>query len=121
MEKVTQEFYCNKCQGYFRCRLNMAINIRVVVVCPNCGRKHERGIKNGQIVEFSKTGEYVEEICPPKSAYSKESLAAKMVPNAREGVVIETVEDLRAEDQLQNPNGRAMLKELWLEIHGGGE
>ena len=77
-EKVTQEFYCNGCDGYFRVRLNIALDRNVVVVCPNCGHRHARGIKKGVIIEAYGKGDNDEEIWPPRSAYSKESLALKM-------------------------------------------
>lgn len=122
MDKITQEFYCNDCDGYFRVKLNMALNRRVEIVCPNCKHHHPRGIKDGRIVEaYSPRDASTEEICPPKSAYSKESIAIKMMKNARDGVVIACKEDLRKEGSTRNPQTDAMLRELWLEFHGGGE
>ena len=39
-DRILQEFYCNDCDGFFLANLCIALNVRVEVVCPNCGRKH---------------------------------------------------------------------------------
>jgi RNase P subunit RPR2 len=115
-DKVWQEFYCNDCPdggNYILVRLNLALkNYTVVVVCPMCGAKHHRTINEGRIVDDSKSGSVIEEICPPKSACSKESRTAKMFANARHGVVVEE-DDAKAIT-------RAMLRERWIELYGGG-
>ena len=113
-EKIWQEFYCNDCAGYFRVKLNVALNIRVEMVCPNCGRKHPRSIKNGLIVEAGHDA-ICEEILVPKSAYSKESLHAKMKGHERDGVMIEKEGDLNK----RHPATDAILRERWLELYGG--
>lgn len=113
-ERIWQEFYCNDCDGYFRVKLNVAINMRVEMVCPNCGRKHPRSIRDGRIVEAGHEA-VKEEILVPKSAYSKESLHSKMIKNARDGEVFKGEDDLNK----RNPIADAMIKELWFEFHGG--
>jgi hypothetical protein len=88
--------------------------MRVVMVCPNCGRKHPRSIKNGQIIEYG-SEPFKEEILVPKSAYSKESLLSKMKRGERDGVII----GKDAELNLKNPAAEAILRERWLESYGG--
>ena len=119
--KIWQEFYCGECQGYFRVKLNIALNIGVEMVCPKCGHKHHRYIKNGVIYENGRdTNTPKEEICPPLSAYSKEPLTEKMAAatakwNARrDGVKIEGEGDLNR----RNPIADDMIKERWFELYG---
>ncbi len=114
-EKIWQEFYCNDCDHYMRVKLNMALNISVKVVCPNCQRKHPRSIKNGIIVDDG-CGSNGEEILVPKSACSKESLHAKMRKNARDGLMISKEGDLNQ----RHPSSDAIIKERWFELYGGG-
>lgn len=113
-DKAWQEFYCHRCPGgtYIRVKLNMALNYSVAVVCPMCGAKHERTIENGVLFDRSKAGNYKEEICPPKSACSKEPYTNKIKKDARNGAVIEKPEDLVRDH---------IMRELWLEYHGGGQ
>lgn len=116
--KVWQEFYCGECQGYFRVRLNMALNMGVEMVCPKCKHKHHRYIKDGVIYEHGRESNSArEEICPPLSAYSKEPLTARMRDKkyARDGVKIESEKDLNE----RNPAADAMIKERWFELYGG--
>jgi len=112
--KVWQEFYCNDCPdgGYFRVKLNMAINARVEMCCPNCGRKHPRVIKDGVIYENADLGAnaWKEEIVVPKSAWSKESRHNGMMIGARDGKVFNFATDYK---------GDPLLKERWLELYGG--
>jgi hypothetical protein len=62
-----------------RVKLNMALNMEVEVVCPKCGHKHRRVIKDGQIFENGRYASSIkEEICPPPSAYSKEPWTTAM-------------------------------------------
>ena len=109
--KLWQEFFCNDCDGHFRVKLNMALNIRVEMVCPNCGRKHPRALKDGRIIESHGDGSssYVEEIIVPKSAYSKEPFTSKIKPNARDGAVIDSAEHIRD----------VTMWQMWLEHFGG--
>ena len=112
--KVFQEFYCGECRGYILVKLNMSLNHVVEVVCPNCDHHHLRNIKDGQIFEQGRgTGAYKEEICPPKSAYSKESRVN--TPPRRDGVKIEKPEDVNQ----RHPAAASMLNERWFEIYGG--
>jgi len=117
--RVWQEFYCNDCDGYIRIKLNMSLNFEIEVVCPECGRKHPRVIKDGQIFEKgSRFAEYREEICPPKSAYHKEPWTKKMQKvsgygGRRDGVVIN-------KSDIPKDNGaQFFLDSLWQERHGG--
>lgn len=139
--KVWQEFHCNDCNGYWRVKINMALNMRCLMVCPNCGRKHPRYIKDGKIVEnASMPNAYEEEIYAPKSAYSKESYHQKMIAGARSGVVIQADEDLKkspfpegttvievseespVDERTEAQKWRdAMMRERWLEIYGGNQ
>jgi hypothetical protein len=111
--KIWQEFYCNDCPdgNYIMVRLNMGLNHSVEVVCPECGAKHHRTIKNGQLFD-GKNGTVVEQICPPKSACSKESRTAKMFKNARDGVLVEESDA----DKIR----RDMMRERWIELYGNG-
>jgi hypothetical protein len=108
MATVTQEFYCNDCDGYFRVPLNMALNIDVLMTCPNCGRKHERSIEKGVLFERWGSGDrkYVEEIAVPKTAYSKKPIHKLSRQHMRGGVVI------------ADPS-RDLIEDRWREIYGG--
>lgn len=88
------EFNCNDCGGYFTVNLNLGINGDFLIECPNCGRKHPRRIKNGEVksplndriymdgvgnrITRSNTENVGELIQVPKSAYSKESRLKKI-------------------------------------------
>jgi hypothetical protein len=120
-EKCWQEFYCHRCKDggtYIMVKLNMSLNYTAVIVCPMCSAQHERTIENGKIFDRGKRGSYREEICPPKSACSKEPRTKKMQEtkkrnNAvalREGEVIKTSDDLVRD---------SFMRELWLDYHGG--
>jgi len=111
--KVWQEFYCHRCPSgtYIMVKLNYALNYSVVVVCPMCGAKHERTIENGVLYDRCKTGNYKEEICPPKSACSKVSRHKKIKAGARHGEVVKSADDLRDNT----------MRELWISRFGGNE
>lgn len=112
-DKVWQEFYCHRCKDggtYIMVKINMAINYSVAVVCPMCGSKHERTITDGQIFDGSKSGNYKEEVCPPKSACSKEPRHSKIKRGARDGAVVKNEEDLMRD---------SYMRQLWIEYHGG--
>ena len=113
-EKVWQQFYCNDCDGYLRFKLNMALNMRVEVVCPNCGRKHPRSIKNGRIIEAG-YDPIKEEILVPMSAYSKKPLHVRMRGYERDGVLIEKESDINKD----HPAAECILRERWFELYGG--
>jgi len=79
MSRVTQEFYCGECQGYFLIRLNMVLNFEAFIRCPNCGHEHRRVVMNGEIYEQGRYKVDVKEtIRTTKSQYSKEPFTKKM-------------------------------------------
>jgi hypothetical protein len=90
---------------------------RVVwVECPMCGHRHQRCIKDGRIQEDGRfaNGNPVEDVCPPKSACSKEPITKKLekAKSTRDGVVIESSEDLVRDNY---------FRERWIEIYGDGQ
>jgi len=94
--KVWQEFYCNDCDGYIRLKLNVEICRPVRICCPNpsCARHkdgHPRVIQGGMIIsDHGGGGKESEEIMPPLSAYSKESInAPKNIKHTRVGVKLD--------------------------------
>ena len=113
--KVFQEFYCGECQTFIRMRLNMDYDRIVEVVCPMCGHRHKRCIVKGQIVENGREhGTAREDICPPKSACSKEPITRQMKTGKgfsarRDGAVVESVDDLTQD---------TFMRERWLETYG---
>ena len=75
-EDPLQEFYCTKsgggCGGYIMFPLNNQVNGVVEVVCPNCGHKHQRTVKNGVLGDDGRfDSNPIQQICPPKPAWSK--------------------------------------------------
>lgn len=125
--KIWQEFYCNDCDGYIRIKLNVEINRSVTICCPNpkCARHkdgHPRQIKNGEIVgdAYEKNAE---EIMPPISAYSKESI---VVPKHARAATKLTPEQLPKEEgppkelvsSGRSPEADAIIRESWFERFG---
>lgn len=111
-EKVFQEWYCGECKTYIRFRLNMEWDRVVWVECPMCGHKHQRYIKEGRIVVDGRLeGSPKEDICPPKSACSKEPITKKLdeIKYTRDSVVIKSSEDLIRDNY---------FRERWIEIGG---
>jgi hypothetical protein len=112
MPHVSQVFYCNDCPdggGYILARINIEINRHVDIVCPKCGRKHPRTIKNGLIYEWADIGnnrdyKNPEEIHLPRSAWHKENPTSKIAMHARDGIPVKAENDF--------------LKELWFELYG---
>jgi hypothetical protein len=114
-ERIFQEWYCTKsgggCGGYIVCKINIAINGIVEMVCPNCGHKHQRVIEDGIIKEQGRhSGKPTQEICPTKAAWSKKARLVSMQKNAgthneRDGVVPKSDNDF--------------LQESWREKFGG--
>lgn len=87
MPRVSQEFYCNECDGYFIVRLNTKLNHEAVIRCPNCGHEHRRCVKNGEIYEQGRfSSDHKETILPTKTSYSKKPFTEEMRKNARDGV-----------------------------------
>lgn len=79
MSRVTQEFYCGECQGYFLVRLNMALNFEALIKCPKCGHEHRRCINNGEICEQGRHHTDVREtIHTTMATYSKEPFTDRM-------------------------------------------
>ena len=116
--RVWQEFYCNDCDGYVRFKVNAALkDHRVVVVCPNCNRKHPRLVIDGRVYDKSSGmgARDEEEVCPPKSAYSKEPWTKAMLKGKyrRDGSVIKNDSDLRKEIP-----SRVLVRSLWSDFFG---
>lgn len=79
MSRMSQEFYCGECSGYFSIRLNMSLNHEVLIVCPNCKHEHRRRITDGQIFELGRhTTSVVEKILTSMANYSKSPITQKM-------------------------------------------
>lgn len=79
MSRISQEFYCSECRGYFLVRLNIHLNHEAEIVCPNCSHEHRRCIVDGQIFEQGRhSTDSKEKIRPTKASYSKEPLTTKM-------------------------------------------
>jgi hypothetical protein len=120
VSRIWQEFYCGECKGYIRVKLNIDLNIGVEVVCPECGHKHHRVVKDGQIFERGREScKATEEICPPKSAYQKEPWTTAMKElhlknswSRRDGVPI-VREDVPADSPY------SFIRESWLEKYAG--
>lgn len=114
--KVFQEWYCGNCETYIRFRLNMEWDRTVWVECPMCHHKHQRYIKDGVIKDDGRfaNGDPKEDICPPKSACSKEPITKKLEQSkyTRDGVVIKSDHDLARD---------AYMRERWIEIYGRAE
>lgn len=113
-DKVFQEWWCGNCSTYIRFRLSMDWNRTVFVECPMCKHQHQRFIKDGVIQDDGRyaNGTPVEEICPPKSACSKEPITKKLgiaKYGTRDGVVIKSSEDLIRDNY---------FRERWIEIAG---
>jgi len=91
MSRVSQEFYCSECKGYFLVRLNTGLNQEVEIVCPNCGHEHRRCIVEGQIFEYGRfKTDSKEKIRPTKASFSTEPLTVKMKQTsyARDGAIL---------------------------------
>lgn len=115
-EKIFQEWWCGNCSTYIRFRLSMDWNRVVWVECPMCHHKHQRCIKDGVIQEDGRYsgGDPVEDICPPKSACSKDPITKKFSnktewSDKRDGIVIKSSDDLIRDNY---------FRERWLEIGG---
>lgn len=115
-DKVFQEWYCGNCSTYIRFRLNMEWDRVVWVECPMCKHRHQRFIKDGVIQDDGRyaNGAPLEDICPLKSACSKEPITKKMqeVKYARDGVVIKSEKDLVRDN---------FFRERWIEIAARAE
>ena len=91
-DKVTQEFYCGECNGFIWLSVNKHLNHEFWFCCPNCGHKHRRVMRDGEIIEKGRFGsEPVEELIVTKSAYSTEPQTKTMRDNysRRDGAVVD--------------------------------
>lgn len=115
-DKVFQEWYCGNCCTYIRFRLSMEYDRAVWVECPMCHHRHQRYIKKGCIQDDGRysNGDPKEDICPPKSACSKEPITKQFKKNqhTRDVAVIKSDADLIREDY---------MRERWLEIYARNE
>jgi len=68
--RIEVEFWCGECRHYIYVKLNTALAGNHVMVCPNCGHKHYRLVKNGVITSdrFTEGMQLADEIIPMKSA-----------------------------------------------------
>ena len=112
-EKIAQEFYCTMsgggCGGYFVCKLNINITGIVEMICPKCKHKHQRMIKNGQIMENGRnSGSPAQEIEPPLSAWSEKPKTVKM----------EKYKDCEPRDSAIIDHSKALLNERLFELYG---
>ena len=103
--RVLQEVYCNDCGGYIKVPLQKKHNnAQILIICPNCGRKHPRKIENGQVKDNRNANEGKgEEIFPMKSAYKKTSWTGDCKPNARNGHIINHNDAV----------GKSLLARMW--------
>jgi DNA-directed RNA polymerase subunit RPC12/RpoP len=46
-----QEIYCHNCAKYVQFDLDMELNGKHVLKCPNCGHEHCRYVNNGKIMD----------------------------------------------------------------------
>ena len=115
MDRLLQEFYCNECRGYFRVKINTALNnYKIIMVCPNCQHEHYRMIVDGHIEDKSDRSTFTEKVRPPKSAYSKHSIA-KAIP-VRDGAKLTSEDDYK--DEFREAYRRNYLRQRYLEAHG---
>ncbi len=72
---IEQQFTCSGCGGWILLRLNPALNISVVLVCPNCSHEHYRKIEHGLIhgcsdsESIQRLVDPSEELCPTIGAF----------------------------------------------------
>jgi len=113
MSRITQEFYCGNCNGYFLVKLNMSLTMGVQIHCPNCDHLHHRFIKEGRIYERGRDSHSpVDEIIVTKASYSKKprSEAMRQAANSRRDGVPLTERD---------PVSAQMIQDIWIERFGG--
>lgn len=109
---IPQEFYCatsgGGCGGFITIQVNMHLNHVVQVVCPKCGHKHQRRIKNGVLTDDGRhVSNPTEEMYPQLPAWSKTARHPESEKrshsweNERKAVVL-----------------RPFMDDLWFERHG---
>jgi len=108
-DMVIQVFYCHRCNPpiYMKVKFNAKLaNRRVAIICPYCGWKHPRTIRNGVVVD-DRNGPDLDEIYVMKSACSTKNPldGIKQIPHGQKDGV--TIERSAFTDQF--------LKERWLE------
>lgn len=117
-DRVYQEFYCTTsgmgCGGYITVRINMKLNGVVEVVCPKCGHKHQRCLKNGVLMEEHRwRSSPNQELCPTIAAWSKEpKLKIKGHRPERDAIV-------GVEEKSRGKGFRPFLADVWHERFGG--
>lgn len=69
-KRIEAEFWCGSCRHYIYVKLNAGLEGNHIVVCPQCGHKHYRLVKNGVITSdrFHEGTPLADEIVPMKSA-----------------------------------------------------
>ena len=116
-DRVYQEFYCavsgEGCGGYITIRINMKLNGVVEVVCPKCGHKHQRCLKNGVLMEQGRyTSSPRQDLCPTIAAWHKEpKLKVTGHRPERDAIV--------GEEGKSRGKFRPFLADVWLERFGG--
>lgn len=96
MPRISQEFHCSKagdgCGKYFVVRLNMALSVEVEIICPACGHKHRRYIKDGVIRDDLRCKHDVKETLRPSPATLSDEPATEKMRKAQAGTVRNGVE-----------------------------
>ena len=91
MDKISQEMYCNECDGFFIVRLRIDLNISAEIICPNCEHRHYRHTENGAIFDGTGSGRK-ETIRPTRATYHKKPLTERIKRNNRNGSPMQTGE-----------------------------
>ena len=126
MNSVWQEIHCTTsgsgCGGFFIIKLDVALSGRVTMVCPKCQHRHERCIKNGQIVEEGRhNGDSQEDLCPTMAAWSatprtkcmQDLLKKKDWRKERDGAIIRGLEDFITPPEVDP--AQVFVRESWTE------
>ncbi len=118
-ENPLTEFYCASsgggCGGYLLFPLNRKIDGIVEVVCPKCGHKHQRRLKDGHLSDDDRhSGSPTQEIAPSMASWSKKSNHPETKKRAktskeRKSVVIDA------------DKARKFLEDRKFELYGGGD
>jgi hypothetical protein len=126
---VWQEIHCpisgGGCGGFILVKLTACLNRRITLVCPKCGHRHERCIKDGLVVEEGRmNGVAQEELCPTIAAWSEQPRTVCMravvternFRGERTGTAIKSKKDL-----IPTPYDTAelILRESWAERNLG--
>lgn len=92
-ERISQEVYCNDCDGFFIVRLNTALTIKAEIRCPSCGRQHPRYVVKGIIQEDGRgvpANAKTEVIRTTMSTYHKNAVVQEMMKKShrRNGIAL---------------------------------